>query len=307
MYCSQCGMELPDDAGFCSACGSRVLPDEALRYTVTFLRYDAAGPELTMVLPDGEGVTLTGRDRKSVSLPGGTQTLTLNAGPQQETLEVSLAADTQVDLYWSNEERRFMAVVSTPQPSAEAEATSASAFSSTTNTDKNDTQVRTIAILGVMALTACIAIGLFSQASRTSTRKSASLQTSTLKVPVSSEVTKPPTPAPTPTPEPTPTFSEFPAQEAMDEYEANSVRAEQNYIDRTYWCELKVSSVYEDWLESIRITGTIRGTSLTAEFTMSSSAGTTSISAGDVVCLKGTFDRYGILYDFIFESGSFYN
>lgn len=123
MYCSQCGMELPDDASFCSACGSRVLPDEALRYTVTFLRYDAAGPELTMVLPDGERVTLTGRDRKSVSLPGGTQTLTLNAGPQQETLEVSLAADTQVDLYWTSEENRFLAVLESP-PSSTAESAS---------------------------------------------------------------------------------------------------------------------------------------------------------------------------------------
>ncbi len=119
MYCPSCGKEIIEGAGFCAHCGTAVpTVTEVPQHTLTFVRYDKEGPELSIALPSGESITLTDRDRQSVSLPGGTHMLTLTAGPQQETLEVALDEDIQADLYWSGEEQRFVAVVDTLQRAA---------------------------------------------------------------------------------------------------------------------------------------------------------------------------------------------
>lgn len=134
MYCPHCGKEVIEGAGFCAHCGTALTPAvETPHHTLTFVRYDAAGPELTIMLPDGETITLTGRDRQSVSLLNGAHTLTLNADSQHETLEVLLNADAQVDLYWTSEENRFLAVF---DASSASTAGSTSSPASATTADK---------------------------------------------------------------------------------------------------------------------------------------------------------------------------
>lgn len=116
MYCAHCGKEVVEGAAFCAHCGNSVFSaSETPQYTLTFVRYDADGPAISIALPNGESITLIGRDRRNVSLPSGTHNLTLSSSSQLEVLEVSLDADAQVNLYWTSEENRFLAVVSDTQ------------------------------------------------------------------------------------------------------------------------------------------------------------------------------------------------
>ena len=109
MYCPSCGKEVLEGAGFCAHCGTAVLTAvEAPQHTLTFVRYDEEGPTLSVTAINGENIALVGRDRHSISLPKGGHTLALRAGNWQETLEVPLDTDTQVNLYWSSEEKRFL-------------------------------------------------------------------------------------------------------------------------------------------------------------------------------------------------------
>lgn len=127
MYCPHCGKEVIEGAGFCAHCGNAVAPTAQVpQYTLTFVRYDADGPALTITMSTGESTTLADRDRQSISLPSGTHKFTLDAGTQHAEQEISLDADTQVNLYWMNNENRFLATLDAPSASAEESVSSPS-------------------------------------------------------------------------------------------------------------------------------------------------------------------------------------
>lgn len=122
MYCPHCGKEVIEGAGFCAHCGNTVTPTAQVpQYTLTFVRYDADGPTLTITMSTGESTTLADRDRQSISLPSGTYKFALDAGTQHAEQEISLDADSQINLYWNGGENCFEIIVGTSPTELKAE------------------------------------------------------------------------------------------------------------------------------------------------------------------------------------------
>lgn len=136
MYCPFCGKETVEGAAFCVHCGKPVAPvapaaetvqaapaaqdtkdqqdDRPLQYTVTFIRHDVEGPDLTITMSNGENASLINKDSCSFSLPSGTYKFTLDAGSQHEEREISLNGDTTVNLFWLGIQHRFHIVFGEP-------------------------------------------------------------------------------------------------------------------------------------------------------------------------------------------------
>lgn len=153
MYCPFCGKETVEGAAFCVHCGKPVAPvapaaetvqaapaaqdtkdqqdDRPLQYTVTFIRHDVEGPDLTITMSNGENASLINKGSCSFSLPSGTYKFTLDAGSQHEEREMSLNGDTTVNLFWLGIQQCFHIVFNEPlNPKTESTSSTAAVWAS---------------------------------------------------------------------------------------------------------------------------------------------------------------------------------
>lgn len=151
MYCPHCGKEVIEGAAFCVHCGKVVVPAatatpaasatetaqvaQALQYTVTFVRHDVEGPDLTITMSSGENASLVNKGSCSFSLPRGSQKFELDAGSQHEEMEITLNGDITVNLFWLGIQHRFHIVVAEPLNPKTESASSAAAESAARATE----------------------------------------------------------------------------------------------------------------------------------------------------------------------------
>lgn len=83
--------------------------DKAKAYRVTFMRWDTSGPDLTITFPQGDPFILTSSASHTVMLHGGTQRITLDTASQHSEFEISLEADSKVNLRWDSSTNLFSA------------------------------------------------------------------------------------------------------------------------------------------------------------------------------------------------------
>lgn len=91
-------------------------PKTTVKYRVTFMRWDTSGPELTITFSQDDPITISSGESRTVTLPGGTQHISLDTASQHLEFEISLDTDIKVNLRWDADSSLFSADCSTREP-----------------------------------------------------------------------------------------------------------------------------------------------------------------------------------------------
>lgn len=146
---------------------------------VTFMRWDTSGPELTITFSQGEPLVLTSYESRTVTLPSGTQHITMDTASWHTECDLPLNGDSKINLRWDEENRLFYAEYNArknfevptrseatpPEPTRPdpAPPTAATVSQTSVSTPKNANNVRVlwVGLCAVLTILLVVAVVVF--------------------------------------------------------------------------------------------------------------------------------------------------